>query len=316
MPEMSLAFRMRRGCVPSIVIPPRSRPIVFGQTDDLSRGVKFQKPTGRDTSLAVRLGYSRQPRNDPPVERLIGVDTQEARLTATEGIKVRFGQSKLPKTAEEIKGAINELLHEQIINTQQAYNIHKEGEQNWNNALTTIMNILTLGASDPEEVEAILSKPAIDEKANLSQSEEDINARWILQLPKSEWYSYEPLKGMKTERITYLGIEIDIIPPSEYAVYASRLTSYINTQENKRWNNSTAKRVYVFLKPETVVKYLKTGRYSIAISHNAILDREVVEKAMWEDKVSGSDSDDEELKGLRQRAVGLANLAIESYDEE
>ena len=228
MPETSLQFRARRGVTPDTVYAQRTRGSVFGPgilTHDLSRGVPFEQNKGRDTSLAVKFTRLRAEKRDQMVERAIGVDSQEARLTASEGVKVRLGgpedsdgEAKLPKTIEGIQAALTSMVKEQIINTQQAFNIGSEASRNMNDALTTILNILHTQASSPGAVKSLLNKPAIN-TSDLPAETQKQNLARITQINEQKWQTFKPIKNMRTYRVTHQGVPMDVVPRTEYMKY-------------------------------------------------------------------------------------------------
>jgi hypothetical protein len=321
MPETSLAFLARRGTNPDVVAPDRTR-IAFGKSNDLSRSAKFTSPgRGQDTSLAVNLNLQRRPKFDQPVERAVGVDTQEARLEASQGIKVRLGgpedsegQPILPKTIEGIKSALEELKTEQIINTEQALSISNIASQDMNDALITIMNIVAAGASTPQEVYDLLSKPEIDETANFTPDEQKANAARIADRKEEEWRSYEPIKDMETYRITHQGVDMDIVLGPEYRDYANQINSYIRTKEGYFTNSSKKARV-LLLKPSSARTYLSSKRspYILAVSHRAVIDKEDVQSEI--DRVLQEEKDQEEAEEKRNEAKALAEAAVKAAKE-
>jgi hypothetical protein len=160
MPETSLQFIARRGVTPDVVAPARSRGVMFGPgTNDLSRSTKFTQNKGRDTSLAVQLNPLRTLALDQLNQRSVGVQDQEARLTASEWVKVTLGgtedadvKPKLTKTIEGIKLAIEEMKTEQILSKEQAEILSSVASADLSQALATVMNIISSGTNDPIEI--------------------------------------------------------------------------------------------------------------------------------------------------------------------
>lgn len=309
MPESSLSFLARRGTTPDAVVPDRTR-IAFGITNDLSRSANFTTDRGRDTSLAVNLNLQRRPKFDQPVERATGVDTQEARLNESEGIKVRLGgptdsegQAVLPKTIEGIKSAIDELKTEQIINTEQALTISNIASQNMNDALITIMNIIAAKATTPEQVKDLLSKPEIDESAAFTPDEQNANAARIADRTEEKWRSYEPIKEMKTFRVTHQGMEMDVVEGPEYRIYADKISDFVRTKEGYFTNGTKNGRV-LLLKTSSAERYLKApaSKYILAISHRTVIDKSDVQSEINRVKQEKKDQEDAEEKRIEAEA--------------
>lgn len=189
----------------------------------------FQTFGGRASSLAIRL--NRRPVQPPPQGRLIGVDTQEARLTESDGIKVRFGDEasrdlikNLPKSMDGVLKALGELKQIGVMSADQTRMIAERGRDDFSEALAVVVNVLMSRADSPEMVQNILD----GKKADPDEGDEKGEESPELRFPPSR--HKQALPDLPTINIIYKGVPSEIVTKPTWTAAREDIVSFIQSR--------------------------------------------------------------------------------------
>ena len=216
-------FTVDRGL--SVSAPSTSRFVEFPSVSN-TRQINFPtEPRGHNSNFHITRGGV-EPNPQP---RRIDFDGEELRSTDLFGPKVRISNPELitglPKSMSDVIKGLESLEDSGVLTREQAERIAARGRDDFSEALSTLVNIISHKASTPQEVQDILQGKKPDNEDGDGDDEEE---KTVLQFPPSR--HKQDLPDIPTINVMFAGIPSEIVSTKTWAANKDVILDYIRAR--------------------------------------------------------------------------------------